>query len=89
MKVDTKTSKHAVVVEAHGVPMNSGVTKDQTKRKHEVGIVELGGPDNRKTVKTKVGERHVQSEPGFTTKARRSAYVKQTRQEREKANFDS
>src|ERR1700722_12011364 len=54
---------HAVIVEGHGVPMNSEVTKDQTKRKHEVGTVELGAPDNRETVKTKVGERHIQSEP--------------------------
>ena len=81
--------KHAQIVEAHGVPMNSEVTKDQTTRKHEVGTVELGAPDNRKTVKTKVGERHVQSEPGLKTAARRSTYVKQTRKQREKENFGS
>jgi hypothetical protein len=80
---------HAQIVEAHGVPMNADTTKDQTIRKHEPGVVELGGPDNRKTVRTKAGERHIQSEPGLKTAARRSTYVKQTRKEREKANFGS
>ena len=83
----TVDEKHAVLTEAHGVPMNSETTKDQTVRKHETGVVEIGAPDNRKTVKTKVGERHVQSEPGLKTASRRSAYVKQTRKEREKENF--
>src|ERR1700737_382597 len=81
--------KHAQIVEADGVLMNEATTKDQTIRKHEPGVVELGASDNRKTVKTKVGERHVQSEPGLKTAARRSAYVQETRKQREEANFPS
>jgi hypothetical protein len=80
--VDTK---HAVVVEAHGVPMNADTTKDQAERKHEQpDLVEKGSIDNRKTVNTAVSERHIKSEPGFTTAARRSAYVKQARKQSEK-----
>jgi hypothetical protein len=84
--VDTN---HAVVVEAHGVPMNAETAKDQTVRKHEVGVAEKGGPDNRKVRKTSVAERHIQSEDGLKTAGRRSAYVKQARKTREKANFGS
>jgi hypothetical protein len=73
---------HAEIVEAHGAN-NSGVTKDQTVRKHEVGVVEKGAQDNRKIVRSNVAERHVQSEPGLKTAVRRHDHVISNRKEKD------
>jgi hypothetical protein len=74
---------HAVTVEAQGA-VDHGFTKDQAIRTHETGVVEKGAADNRKIVKTKVAERHVQSEAGLKTAARRSTFIKEARKENEK-----
>ena len=73
----------------HEVRGGFGYTKDQTVRRHEQApVVEEGAIDNRLTKKTKAGERHVTSQPGFDVAKRRSGSVRSNRAETEKV-FDS
>ena len=80
-------SCHTNVVEAQAIP--SETTKDQTVRKHEVGIVEKGAVPNRTIKKSAVAERHITSAPGMSDAKQRSQHVKSVRQQREKENFGS
>jgi hypothetical protein len=64
-------------------------SEDQTVRSHsQAPVVEEGAIDNRLTKKTKAGERHVTSQPGFDVAKRRSESVRSNRSETEKV-FDS
>ena len=86
--VSSREKVGSIIVGAHGV--NPDTTPDQTERNHSDvdSDSKAGGHKPREVKESSAAERHVQGEPGFVERDRRSTQVRKNRAETEKV-FDS